>query len=67
MDEFKDNVPKLAEHRLFVTQENFAVFGESTEGGAITQNCYESIRASGIQLPEWFRNPTGKYVTLGKL
>lgn len=67
MDKLKDEVPKLSEHRLYVTKENFAVFGESTNRGAITQNCYESISRSGIELPEWFRVPNGKYVTLGKL
>jgi hypothetical protein len=67
MDEIKDDVPKLPEHRLFVTEENFAVFGESTRRGVITQNCYESMVAAGIELPEWFRHPDGEYVTLGKL
>jgi hypothetical protein len=52
---------------LFVTKENFAVFGESTQRGVVTQNCYESMLASGIKLPEWFQHPNGEYVTLGKL
>jgi len=67
MDEFKNDVPKISKHRLFVTKENFAVFGESTRGGVITQNCYESMIAAGIGLPEWFRHPDGEHVTLGKL
>ena len=67
MDELKNDVPKLPEHRLFVTKENFAVFGESTSRGVITQNCYESMVAAGIEIPEWFRHPNGEYVTLGKL
>jgi hypothetical protein len=67
MDDLKNDVPKLPEHRLFVTKENFAVFGESTRRGVITQNCYESMVAAGIELPEWFRHPDGEYVTLGKL
>ena len=67
MDEQKNDVPKLAEHRLYVTKENFAVFGESTQRGVITQNCYESILASGIELPECFRSPNGQCVTMGKL
>jgi hypothetical protein len=67
MDVLKRDLAKLPEHRLFVTKENFAVFGESTSRGKITQNCYESIRASGIELPEWFQQPNGEYVTLGKL
>jgi hypothetical protein len=67
MDELKNEIPKLPEHRLFVTKENFAVFGESTRRGVITQNCYDSMIAAGIELPEWFRHPDGEYVTLGKL
>jgi hypothetical protein len=67
MDELKDDVPKLSEHRLFVTKQNFAIFGESTRRGVITQNCYESMIAAGIEIPEWFQHPDGEYVTLGKL
>ena len=67
MDDLKDDVPKLPEHRLFVTENNYAVFGESTRRGMITQNCYESIVDSGIELPEWFQQPNGECVTLGKL
>src|SRR5437016_4313029 len=44
MDQLKDEIPKPPEHRLFVTRENFAVFGESTHKGTLNQNCYESIR-----------------------
>jgi hypothetical protein len=67
MDKLKHEVVKLPEHRLFVTRENFAIFGESTRRGAITQNCYNSIVTTGIALPEWFRRPTGEHVTLGLL
>jgi hypothetical protein len=67
MDQLKDEVPKLPEHRLFVTMENFAVFGESTHKGTLNQNCYESIRKTDIALPKWFRRPNGKYVIIGKL
>ncbi len=67
MDALKDQVPKLPEHRLFVTRENFAIFGESTHKGTINRNCYESIKRTKIELPKWFRKPNDKYVTLGKL
>ena len=67
MDELKDAVPKVAEHRLFVTKDNFAVFGESTHKGTINRNCYESIIKTGIELPEWFRKPNHKHVTIGHL
>lgn len=67
LDAIKKNILKLADHRLFVTKENFAIFGESTKRGRITQNCYQSIGTTNIELPEWFRRPNGEYVTLGKL
>jgi len=67
MDELKNGIVKPPDLRLFVTKENFAVFGESTTRGLITQNCYESIRASQIELPDWFRHPNGQHVTMGKL
>jgi hypothetical protein len=67
MDQLKDDIPKLPEHRLFVTKDNFAVFGESTHKGTLNQNCYESIRKTDIELPKWFRQPNGKHVINGKL
>jgi hypothetical protein len=67
MDQQKDKIAKPREHRLFVTKQNFAVFGESTHFGAITQNCYESIAASGIALPKWFQKPNRERIIMGKL
>lgn len=67
MDTFKSNIAKLTGHRLFVTKENLAVFGESTQGGVMTRNCYRSIRKTNIELPQWFRYPSRKRVTMGKL
>jgi hypothetical protein len=67
MDELKNNVVRPLEHRLFVTKENFAVFGESTNKGLITQNCYDSIRRTGIELPRWFRRSNGQHVIMGEL
>lgn len=65
MDKLKHAVPMI--FRLFVTKENYAVFGESTRRGQITQNCYESMRASEIEVPPWFEQTTGEYVSLGEL
>ena len=67
MDHLKDEIPKPAELRLYVTKENFAVFGESTHKGTINQNCYDSIAKTTIELPKWFRRPNGKSVIIGKL
>jgi hypothetical protein len=66
MDKLKDDVIKPPEHRLFVTKENFAVFGESTHKGRITQNCYDSIKGTGIELPGRFQRPNGQHVILGE-
>jgi 3-polyprenyl-4-hydroxybenzoate decarboxylase len=67
MDELKDEIPKPNDLKLFVTAKNYAVFGESTQRGAITQNCYRSIKAAGLPLPQWFRRDNGNYVTMGEL
>ncbi len=67
MDTLKNDIVKLADHRLFVTKENFAVFGESTQHGRLTRNCYESIRNTNIQVPQKYRRPSRKRITMGKL
>lgn len=67
MDTLKLSIPKRPEHHLFVTQENFAVFGESTQGGQMTRNCYESIRENGLSLPPRYRRPSRKRILMGTL
>ena len=67
MDHLKDEIPKPPELRLYVTKENYAVFGESTHKGTINQNCYDSIVTTSIELPKWFQRPNGKCVINGKL
>ena len=67
MDGLKNEIEKPDEFRLFVTKENLAVFGESTQRGLITRNCLDSIKRSGIELPEWFRHSNGQYVTMGEV
>ena len=67
MDTLKNDIIKLADHRLFVTKENFAIFGESTQNGRITRNCYDSLRHAGIELPQKYQRPSRKRVTMGKL
>jgi hypothetical protein len=67
MDESKNEIPKPDELRLFVTNENYAVFGESTQRGVITENCYRSIKVTGFELPDWFQRHNGNYVTMGEL
>ena len=67
MDHLKDGISKPSDLRLYVTKDNFAVFGESTHKGTINQNCYDSIVKTDIELPEWFRHANGKVVINGKL
>ncbi|HZS65360.1 MAG TPA: hypothetical protein VFA53_12825 [Xanthobacteraceae bacterium] len=67
LDEIKRGIPKPRELRLFVTEDNFAVFGESTSRGEITQNCYDSIRQTNIALPPWFARSNGEVLLMGKL
>ncbi len=67
MDSLKDRMPKPADLRLFVTERNFAVFGESTHGGRITRNCLESMRQTSIAIPEWFEQDNGETIILGRL
>jgi hypothetical protein len=53
MDNLKDNLDKPVEHKLYVTANNYAVFGESTRKGAITENCIKSLLDKGFSIPEW--------------
>lgn len=53
MDPLKRAVPKPADHRLWVTAANHAVFGESTRAGVLTENCIESMWQHGISIPTW--------------
>jgi hypothetical protein len=39
---------------MYVTQQNFVVFGESTSGGKVTRGCLESMTRFGIHCPEHF-------------
>ena len=67
MDALKFAVPKPAAQRLYVTEKNYAVFGESTKAGRIMQGCHESILASGLTLPAHFAEHTGRRGVMGRL
>lgn len=66
MDEAKLSIPKLSQHRLLVTHENHAVFGESTSRGRITENCADSFRNLGLDSPASFL-PVTPAITMGVL
>jgi hypothetical protein len=52
MDPLKFTFSKPANHRLFVSHDNIAVFGESTSRGMLTQNCYRSMIEHGLPVPK---------------
>lgn len=54
MDQYKSQLDKPASHRLYVTKENLAVFGESTTSGKLTPICYRSFIQNSLALPDWF-------------
>ncbi len=53
MDEFIRAIKKPADHQIFISEKNRAIFEESTSQGYITLNCYESMLENGLPLPEW--------------
>lgn len=54
MDYFKEALRPATEAKLFVTQDNYAVFGESSIGGKITTGCISSMRRLGLETPKYF-------------
>lgn len=66
MDKAKYRIPKLPKHRLLVTEDNHAVFGESTRRGRITANCAESLSLHGLEIPGSFL-PSVPPVSMGRL
>lgn len=65
MDHLKKQVEKPLSHRLFVTKENFAVFGESTSRGVLTKNCYKSMVKEKLSIPSWFLDSTDREIIMG--
>jgi len=53
MDRHKDRMVKPAGHRLFVTSNSYATFGESTAEGILTANCRQSLTEQNLPLPVW--------------
>jgi hypothetical protein len=64
MDQLKKKVARPPDHRLFVTSRNLAAFGESTSGGKITDNCYDSMKKCGIPPPPQVAR-LGRSLTMG--
>jgi hypothetical protein len=51
MDTFHRQVKLPITHRLFVSRNSHATFGESTTRGIVTANCASSIRDLGLAIP----------------
>ena len=62
MDKLKYEVGLPEDHKLYVTNKNYAVFGESTSRGKITQNCARSFGEYGRDLPRGFELSNEKKV-----
>jgi hypothetical protein len=65
MDGIVANLIKPKEHRLFVSESNQAVFGESTSRGKLTRNCYESLVARGFDVSDWEGRILKESITMG--
>ena len=67
MDALKDILEVPTDHGLYVTSTNYAVFGESTCGGVLTNNCRDSFLVKRLPLPSWHSNTTNTNVIIGSL
>jgi hypothetical protein len=67
MDRLRKQVEKPQSHRIFVSRQNLAVFGESTSRGLVTQNCYRSIIENDLALPAWCSETTDSEIVMGAL
>lgn len=54
MDKLKFDVGLPEKHDIYVTNKNYAVLGESTRRGKLTQNCISSLRDYNISIPDDF-------------
>lgn len=67
MDDLKDELIKPSTHRLFVTETNYSIFGESLISGIITSNCMKSLSEKGFPIPKWQKNKLANSAIIGKL
>lgn len=65
MDQLIGKSKKPGHHRIFITDENFGMFGESVTRGKITSNCMQSLRAYQLQPPVWTATATPRRITMG--
>jgi len=65
MDELIKHLVKPPSHRIFVSRQNLVVFGESTDAGILTRNCYRSILENNLSLPQWCSETTKRKIVIG--
>lgn len=54
----KNSLIRPSDHQLFVTEQDYAHFEESSINGVLTERCLTSLMAHGFEIPEWFRGKT---------
>lgn len=59
MDQIIENIRLPSSHKLYVSEKNYSIFGESTTRGEVTKNCYKSLLTFQIPPPVGlhFQNP----------
>lgn len=67
MDPLKHSITKPKDHRLFVTSNNHAIFGESSVGRVLTRNCYQSMLHKGMNVPSHFKVDINRTTIIGTL
>jgi len=67
MDKLKGHIGKPEDHRLYVTEQTMAVFGESTMRGVLTENCYRSMQDLGLPPPDWHAGEVTESSIHGKM
>jgi hypothetical protein len=65
MDGFINNLIKPNSHKLFVTERNCSIFGESTFYGELTINCRKSLTERGLKIPDWFETNSNRSYFMG--
>ena len=55
MDSIKDKAVLPIDQKLYFLDYNAAIFGESTNRGVVTKNCFESFKTYGLEIPKGFK------------
>jgi hypothetical protein len=65
MDPMKNKLVRPPDQMLYVTEQDYAHFEESTINGVLTEKCHDSLLSHGFDIPEWFRGKTTPNPALG--